>query len=235
MSSKTLIVGDIHGCYTELLDLLDKAGIGANDTIISVGDFVDRGTDSRAVLNYIRDTANVKAIMGNHERKHVHSWHGDVPPAKSQIITRYQIGEEAYPDAITFMKGLPLYLDLPEALIVHGFFEPGLDITAQRSNVIVGTLSGELYLNNKYRAPWYTLYDGDKPLVVGHRNYMGSRHPLIVPGKVYGLDTGCVYGGALTGLILPDFDMVSVPARADHWANVKREYRTLGIIGDGDD
>ena len=44
----TFIIGDIHGCYTELLDLLDKAGVGDDDLVVSVGDLVDRGPEPGA-------------------------------------------------------------------------------------------------------------------------------------------------------------------------------------------
>lgn len=233
--TKTLIVGDLHGCYTELQDLLEKVGIDEGDSILSVGDLVDRGEESPAVINFFSATPNVRAVMGNHERKHIRAYAGQTPASKAQTITRYQIGEGAYPSAIAYMETLPLFIELDEAIIVHGFFEPHVPVDAQRDVVIVGTLTGELYLNDKYRAPWYTLYNGEKPVIVGHRNYTGTRHPLIIPDRVYGLDTGCVYGGALTGLVLPAFEVVSVPSRADHWENVKQAFRDNGLISDDDD
>lgn len=68
---QTLVIGDIHGCYFELQALLDKAGLSNGDSIISLGDFVDRGPETPQVLEFFRQTANTRAIMGNHERKHV--------------------------------------------------------------------------------------------------------------------------------------------------------------------
>jgi len=68
---QTLVVGDIHGCYVELLTLLDKAGLGDEDAIISVGDFVDVGPETPQVLKFFQEQKNAQALMGNHERKHV--------------------------------------------------------------------------------------------------------------------------------------------------------------------
>lgn len=68
---QTLVIGDIHGCYDEFQALLDKAGLTEGDAIISVGDCVDRGPDTPAVLRFFQEKPNALLIMGNHERKHV--------------------------------------------------------------------------------------------------------------------------------------------------------------------
>jgi len=49
---RCLVIGDIHGCYAELLDLLDRAGLGTGDWILAVGDVLDRGPDSQQVLDF---------------------------------------------------------------------------------------------------------------------------------------------------------------------------------------
>lgn len=227
---KSLIVGDIHGCWDEFQALLDLAALGADDPIISVGDLVDRGPQSPRVLRFFRDTPNARTIMGNHERKHVRAARGETNLAQSQLITGLQFGDD-YSEALDYMGSLPAFLELPEADLVHGFFEPDVPLAEQRDSVIVGATSGENYLLETLDRPWYTLYDGDKPLIVGHRNYLGLSRPLLYPPespRVYALDTSCVYGGALTGLILPDFSLISVPSRANYWADIQREYDWLG-------
>lgn len=226
MPQQQFIIGDIHGCYDELEELLDKAGLADEDEIIAVGDLIDRGPYSPRVLDWFRSTPNARSIMGNHERKHIRAYHGDLDPSKSQVIARQQIGEDAYPAAVAYMASLPRFLDLPEALIVHGFFEPGVPVDQQRDNVIIGSLSGESYIQTRYGMPWYASYNGDKPLIVGHHNYTLTREPLIHDDRVYGIDTGCCFGNALTGLLLPAFRIVSVPARTNHWTEVKRQYAT---------
>ena len=218
------IIGDIHGCYDELQDLLAKAALNSDDQIISIGDMVDRGLDSASVIEFFRDTPNADSIMGNHERKHVRWFDDQVEPAASQIITRKQITEDIYPEVIGFMSDLPHYIDLPDALLVHGFYEPGVPLEDQRETVIVGTLSGEDYLRKRWSWPWYERYDGTKPLIMGHRDYTDKMQVLNYKDRVWGIDTRCVYGGSLTGLMLPGFDIISVPSRGDHWADLQREY-----------
>lgn len=218
------VIGDIHGCYAELQDLLDKAALNSDDQIISIGDLVDRGDDSASVVEFFRDTPNASAIMGNHERKHIRWFDDRVEPAASQIITRKQITEDIYPEVIGYMSDLPLYMDLPDALLVHGFYEPGVALEDQRETVLVGTMTGEEYLRKRYSWPWYERYDGDKPLIMGHRDYTEKMQVLNYKDRVWGIDTRCVYGGTLTGLFLPDFKLISVPSRGDHWSHLQREY-----------
>lgn len=222
----TLVIGDIHGCWDEFQALLDLAGLGADDELLAVGDLVDRGPDSPRVLNFFRaPPAGVRArsVQGNHERKHVRSARGDTAAALSQVIARDQFGA-AYPDALAFMDALPRWVELPHATVVHAFYEPGVPLHQQRETVIVGTLTGDDYLTNRYRAPWYTLYDGDRPLIVGHRDYSGVQMPFVYRERVWGIDTRCYHGGALTGLLLPAFRLLRVPARANHWAALQAAY-----------
>jgi hypothetical protein len=161
--------------------------------------------------------------MGNHERKHVRGSRHEVKLARSQQISRIQFGD-SYADALAFMESLPLYLELPEAVIVHGYFEPGVPLEQQRSSVLCGTMGGESYLRDHYEQVWYELYDGSKPLLVGHENYTGTDQPFVYKDRVFGLDTDCVHGKALTGVLLPAFRFVSVPSRANHWMQVRRMY-----------
>jgi len=199
---KRLIIGDIHGCYAELQHLLDRAGLSAEDEIIALGDIVDRGPDSPRVLDFFQKQPRARSLMGNHERKHVRSFYGEISPARSQRITRLQLGEAAYPEAVKFMLSFSRGLELPEAILVHGFWEPGRSLAEQLDTVAVGTMSGEHHLRRSYPEPWYAGYDGEKPLIVGHHDYLQNGQPLVYQDQVFGLDTGCCTGGALTGLIL---------------------------------
>ncbi len=158
--------------------------------------------------------------MGNHERKHLGWSKEGIKPALSQMIAHRQFGEDRYPEALAFMASFPLLIDLPEALSVHAFLEPGIQLEKQRDNVLVGTLSAELHLKKNYPRPWYEYYEDPKPLIVGHLNYTGSDRPLVHRDLIYAIDTGCCRGGELTGVMLPDFRILSVPARNNHWKAV---------------
>jgi serine/threonine protein phosphatase 1 len=229
----TLLIGDIHGCYAELLDLIAAAGIGDHDDILAVGDLLDRGPEGPQVFEFFHSRPLTFSIMGNHERKHLRSARGELSPAPSQRITKKQLGDR-YADWLAFVATLPRHCEFPDALVVHGFWEPGVPLAQQRDNVVIGAMSGEKYLEKRYGSPWYQHYDGPKKLIVGHHDYCRNGQPLVFQDRVYGIDTGCVYGGRLTGLLLPEWRFVSVPARADHWAATRREYPEIFPTGRGE-
>jgi serine/threonine protein phosphatase 1 len=218
-----LIIGDIHGCYAELQDLLSLTGLNADDEIVAIGDIVDRGPDTPKVVEFFQTQPKARSILGNHERKHLIAARGEIQPALSQTISKMQLGNR-YPKALAFMQTFPLYLELPEATLVHGFWESGVKLGDQKENVVAGVMSGEEYLKQRGQWPWYDRYDGRQPLIVGHRDYRGDHQPLIVGDKVWAIDTGCVRGGRLTGLMLPSFRIVSVPARENYWSRISRTF-----------
>ncbi len=82
--------------------------------------------------------------------------------------------------------------------------------------------------------PWYEEYAFEKPLIAGHRDYLGNGQPFVYKDLVYGIDTSCCQGGRLTGLLLPSFRFVSVPSRFDHWTrrksrNPNLQYQTTPV------
>jgi serine/threonine protein phosphatase 1 len=223
---KQLVVGDIHGCYAEFQALLDKAGLGDDDQIIALGDIVDRGPDPVSVVEFFRTDPHAVTLAGNHERKHVRSHQGTLRPALSQIITRWQYEQAGadYDAAAAFMSTFPLYLELPDAILVHAYLEPGLPLDQQRTEVLVGHISGDQYLQQTYERPWYELYDRDKPVIVGHRDYTNTLQPFVYEDRVFGLDTSVYHGLSLTGLVLPDFRFVTVRASRNHWHFLRLAY-----------
>lgn len=232
---KRLIVGDIHGCYREFQELLKKANLSKNDEIISLGDIVDRGPDTPEVLHFFMNDSRTRTLSGNHEKKHILSFQGKIKPALSQRITRIQIGEDHYPDVIAWMEKLPYFIELPEAILVHGFFEPHIPLSSQEEEIIIGVMPGKKKLKERYDRPWYELYDGDKPLIVGHKDYLKTGKPLIYKDRVFCIDTDCCRGGSLTGLLLPGFKVISVPARKNYWDDMKDSYIYMKLSGASDE
>ena len=230
---RTLLVGDIHGCYDELLDLIEKAGLASGDRLISVGDFVDRGLKTTDVVRFMRGVGDhdgggleILAIKGNHEHKHLRASRGEVKLALSQEIAREQFGSE-YPAALGFFDSLPYYLDLPEVVVVHGGLDPDpvISLGEQSPDILTGTQRGEWILANQYSSHWYELYQGPKPVVFGHMDIHNNGQPYVYGDTAIGLDTGCVFGRRLTGLLLPCFTFVSVQSRGNYWSDLKRRYR----------
>lgn len=213
-----LIIGDIHGCHGELLDLLDRAGIADDEPIVSVGDLVDRGPAPGPVLDFFRSRPNALAICGNHERKHVRG-----VLTYSQQVTRLQLNGR-YDDAVRWMAGLPYHLETDDVRVVHWGLYPGVPLEQVPEDVRAGTTSGEARLRDRFGdRPWYELYDDDKPVVFGHA--VVGDEPLRVDDRIFGLDTGACHGGRLTGLVLPARRIVSVRAREDHWARTRAAWQ----------
>lgn len=214
----TLIIGDIHGCYAELLDLLDRAAIGADDLLVSVGDLVDRGPDPGPVVELFRARAGSVVLCGNHERKHVRGVF-----SYSQQITRLQLGAR-YEDDVRWMAGLPYHWERPDVRVVHWGHFPGVPLELVPEDVRAGTTSGDARLRERYgERPWYDFYEDDVPIAFGHA--VVGPEPLVIRDRIFGLDTGACHGMRLTGLLLPAMRLVSVPARADHWARVRSEWQ----------
>lgn len=218
--SRHIVIGDIHGCYHELLDLFDRVALCDDDVVVSVGDLVDRGPDSPAVLEFFRERrarGRAVVLMGNHERKHVRS-----VLSYSQEITRLQFGAR-YGEAVGWMRDLPYFFETPELVVVHAALMPGVPLSQQREDVLAGTTSGERELESALGARrWHELYDGEKPVAFGH--HVVGPEPL-VKERVFGLDTGACHGGRLTALVTPGFTLASVPARADHWTREKQKWQ----------
>lgn len=215
---RTIIIGDIHGCFDELLELLEKVDLQPDDLLVSVGDLVDRGPAPGAVVGLFRARPNSVAVMGNHERKHVHGIF-----SYAQEITRLQLGER-YTETVDWMRTLPYYFENDHVRVVHAAMLPGIPPADQKEEILCGTTSGERELTALFPGShWHHHYTDTKPVVFGH--HVTGHEPLIRDGRVFGLDTGACHGWNLTALCVPGFTVHSVKAHADHWSLVKRQWQ----------
>jgi len=221
----TLIVGDIHGCYNEFRDLLDKSGISDDEPIIALGDLFDKGPKPHKVFEFFVKHRHARSIRGNHEQRHLFMAQGIMKMTLAQAITKEKFGSR-YASALNYMRSLPTYLELPDALLVHAYYEPKRLPHYQRPYVLVGTIGGDIYMRSQVKGKWYKQYDWHKPIICGHRDYTGKRSPFIIEGRVYGIDTQCVFGGQLTAIRLPQWEIISVSAYRNHWSRVRKRYNT---------
>ncbi|MBI5733293.1 metallophosphoesterase [Candidatus Jorgensenbacteria bacterium] len=220
-----VIIGDIHGCFDELMELLDVVGPGKDDRIIGLGDLVDRGPKSPEVVNFFRTTPNATSLLGNHERKHERFPRGLIHPdhfTKSQQVTVAQFEarnkisvQTSYEEALEYFRTLPLYIDLPEAILVHGGLIYGVSFAEQDERI----LTGAAFMEANARSPqglfnWCHLYpSNEKPVIFGHKTIGIPPWPLPQRENLWPIDTGCARGWLLTALTLPDFKVYQVKSR----------------------
>jgi serine/threonine protein phosphatase 1 len=214
---KTLVIGDIHGCYNEMIDLIEKAGIDANDRIIALGDIIDRGPDSLSVLNFFMSRKNINSLLGNHEEKHIKVFTGKTNASPSQLKLIEQFSDSDYLNLVRFLENLPLFIELPEAILIHGLLEPGIPINHQKENILIGSMSGSIYMTKNYPKPWYEYDFGEKPIIAGHHDYSKEGKPLIINNKVFLIDTACCYGKNLSAILIPEMKIITVKSKKNYW------------------
>lgn len=222
---RTIVVGDVHGCVDELRALLREAAFAAGDRLVLVGDLVAKGPDSRAVVQLARE-AGALAVLGNHDvhvlrgggRPRAAAFGGPKPRDKARPEHRAVVDALATADW-AYLEALPLWLRLgPEAdgatdtVVVHAGAISGRAIEAQEAEHLLTLRSiapGGTPSKKIEGTPWAAAWRGPERIVFGHDAVRGlQEHPLAT-----GLDTGCVYGGRLTALVLPERRLVSVAAR----------------------
>lgn len=208
MTSRTIVVGDIHGCYDELIALLQKANFGANDRVVSVGDLITKGPKNREVLELFMTDARFSAVIGNHDLALRRKWNGEKIKLKSaQKITHKELkpNKETYAG---FLNKMPFMIDLNTHLVVHAGLRPNVELYSQTTEdmTLLRTLGRDRESHDG--TPWYDVYDGDKVVLFGHWPAPEPRRGK----KAIGLDTGCVYGYNLTAYIIETGEFVSVPA-----------------------
>jgi hypothetical protein len=212
---RTIIVGDVHGCRSELEGLLDRVAFASGDRLVFVGDLVARGPDSLGVLDVVRTTGAI-VVRGNHEQKlldwrHARAaWmHGEAA-AKPPIGRMHRdLARKLRPVDWTLLETSPLFLELPEhgARVVHAGLLPGVAFEAQSPQTLMRIRTVRVAGPKRGRARpkathvlWGAAYEGPPQVVFGHNAAPG----LQLHAWATGLDTGCVYGGRLTAMVLAE-------------------------------
>jgi diadenosine tetraphosphatase ApaH/serine/threonine PP2A family protein phosphatase len=206
---RTIVIGDIHGCFDELTDLLNLVQLKRADRIVTVGDLIVKGEKNREVLDLFIDDKRFSAVIGNHDRKLRQVWRGEpVRLTKAQRAARdeLEVDRERYS---AFLQSLPFIIDLGSHLVVHAGVRPGVSLKHQMAVDLTELRTMGANPTGKRGLPWYQVYRGRKIVLFGH---WPARAPRRGP-RAIGLDTGCVYGGRLTGFIIDTNQFVSVPAR----------------------
>ena len=209
MGCRTIVIGDIHGCFDELEDMLAQVQFGPDDRLISVGDLITKGPKNREVLDLFMSDPRFSAVMGNHDLALRRKWNGEKVKLKdSQKPTNKELkkDKERY---LKFLNSLPFMIDLGTHLVVHAGIRPGVALHSQTSEDLTELRSMGKDRTARDGTPWYDVYDGEKVVLFGHWPAAEPRR-----GKqAIGLDTGCVYGNELTAYIIETGELKTVPAR----------------------
>ncbi|HEX8844792.1 MAG TPA: metallophosphoesterase [Pyrinomonadaceae bacterium] len=208
MSGRTIVVGDIHGCYDELLALLEKARFGADDRVVAVGDLVVKGEKNREVLDLFIEDKRFSSVLGNHDRalkRYLRGKKNSLKESQERALKELRADPERY---YLFLQSLPLMIDLGSHLVVHAGLRPGIALSRQKAGDLTELRTLGKDRTSRKGTPWYDVYDGEKIVLFGHWPAPEPRRGL----RAIGLDTGCVYGNRLTAYIVETGELLSVKA-----------------------
>lgn len=172
------VVGDVHGCLSELEALMDNLSVGADDLVVFVGDLVRKGPSSRDVLEFVMERPNVCTVRGNNEQKLIDG-DAELPELDAEHLE--------------YVESLPVIISWDDVAVVHG----GIDHRKPLSEHTVDELLNmrSLAPEGGYTRPlWFEMRREYPRVFFGHTVLS---EPLETEWAV-GLDTGCVHGRQLT-------------------------------------
>jgi len=185
------VVGDVHGCRRELEALLSALAPAEEDLVLFVGDLIRKGPDSPGVVELVRDAPNALSIRGNNEEK----------------LLQGRVDLPALDPVADYVESLPVVISFGDAVLVHGGVDTRMPLSDQGIERLLNTRS--IPPENGYDGPfWFDEYEGPERVFFGHTVLDAP----VVTDHAVGLDTGCVYGGALTAYDYRADEVVSVPA-----------------------
>lgn len=220
-----LVIGDVHGCFDEMIELYEKAG--RPDVVILVGDLVNKGPKSPQVVCHVRTSPGWFAVRGNHDNgalKQIHDGGSSSSRSKKYDWLFQKDGECVLStEDVQWLSRLPYTIRIPaqsdsddDVIVVHAGLVPGIPIEDQTESTMV-TIRTVIETKEKKHEydysgdgkPWASVWKGPEFVIFGHdarRGIQDEQHAL-------GLDSGACYGKKLTGVLLPSRRMYQVVAK----------------------
>lgn len=220
MYGRTILIGDVHGCLVELEILLKRLSVTSKDTVIFLGDLVDKGPHSPETVNLIRQSG-WNSLRGNHEDRYlrylaheekkanVPGYFNPMRPLQGEHLRTFQ---SLTPEDWSFLKSCPTMIRWDDTILVHAGVDGSLPLDRQKMKDL-------LNLEKVGGTHWSGSYRGKNHVVYGHSPTLSGKPRIVANSKsnsiTFGLDTGCVHGGALTAMIIDPsgVSFESVPAR----------------------
>ena len=218
MSKRTFFVGDVHGCYDELIALCEKIWLTWDDNLYFVWDLINKWPKSLEVVEFARNRPNTWSVMGNHEYfsyldLHIvdklqlsegkKKWIKIEIPNYAELRGPLEVCED-------WIKKLPYIIEKDDFIVIHGWLHPehGLSTPPEISTL----------MRDYEWKPWYDYYMWDKLIIYGH----WAAEWLRVRKNTIWLDTGCCFGWALTAYCLETSEFYQIRANRvykepSHW------------------
>jgi len=213
---RILAIGDIHGCYPKLVKLIEKIKLNPEkDLLVFLGDYIDRGDQSKEVVDYLVDLKkklpSAIFLLGNHEqmlldylnrrninpflvnggKKTLSSYFGD-----SRLFSDQDLRFEFPSEHLDFFYSLSPYYELEDYIFVHAGLRDGIPSEQQE-------LSDLLWIREDF---YFSEFNFGKTIIFGHTPF---QQPFIYKKKI-GIDTGAAYGNKLTCVELPAMKFINV-------------------------
>jgi serine/threonine protein phosphatase 1 len=200
MPARTIAIGDIHGHSAALAAILSVIDPQPDDTLVLLGDYVDRGPDSRGVLEQVIELGNrchVVPLMGNHEEMmlgaregwdNLRFWLRCGGDAALQSYGQAEDVSLTPREHLRFLEGLARFYETERHFFIHANYAPNWRLEEHDSKT----------------ALWLPLTDlpgrhySGKIAILGHTPQ--ENHMILDLGYLKCIDTGCGYGGPLTAL-----------------------------------
>ncbi len=221
---RTITIGDIHGCSKALDRLIGEIKPREYDRLIFLGDYVDRGPDSKGVIERLLDLrkrCNTICLLGNHEIIFrsvvagfpVESW---LAIGGLQTLASYGGALKNVPlDHIEFLCGLRPYFETDQALFIHANYDPNLPLSEQSEQKLFWE-----HLGASIPGPHYSgkhVYLGHTPRTCGEVGHFG--HLTCV-------DTFCVGGGWLTAIEVESGEIWQVSQKG----RLRKNWRIMELL-----
>ncbi len=206
MKKRTLFIGDIHGCFDELLLLLKKVNYKPGfDRLLFVGDLINKGPFSLEVIEYCYKN-NLEVVKGNHE-------YNFLDRIDKKILKNNEIYDKiinSSVDYLTWIRSMPLFIEEKNFLLVHAGLKPNTHPSKTDPEILTKVRNWE---EGKILKPWYEFYNDKKIIVYGHWAAQG----LMIRNNTKGLDSGCCYGRQLSCYILEENLVIQVDALKEYF------------------
>jgi serine/threonine protein phosphatase 1 len=205
---RRLFIGDVHGHYDGLMRLIDLVQLESDDHLYFVGDLVDRGCQSAAVVDFVRKHAT-GCVLGNHEQLLLDAFgdrHVNANALQAWLYSGGQATLSSYErmdlltEHVNWLRSLPIYLDLGDVWLVHAGLDPERSLAEQTADECCWIR--DAFHDNPH--PYFS----DKLVITGHT--ITFTFPSIAPGQLVAgpgwlnIDTGAYHprSGWLTALDL---------------------------------